>query len=310
MSTRTRGFTLVELLVVIAIIGVLVALLLPAVQMARESARRTQCSNNLKQISVGLYGFHDSYGHLPPGAIDTSTTSNARRKLNIPGSTIHAWGIFVYPYIEQKNLSDYYKWDKNWYDAENKSVRETYVATFICPSSPRPKRLDNSTTSGVAWTAAASDYGICNGTNVALFPLGLIDAGTNRKPQGVMRVNELQKFSDVTDGLSNTYWVAEAAGRPQSYRAKGMRNGTARAAGSSALDRDNEYIIHGFNAAGSANPGPCAMNCTNSDEMYSFHPGGVQVMFGDGSVRYLSNQVPMRIVAAWVTREGKEQVSE
>jgi prepilin-type N-terminal cleavage/methylation domain-containing protein/prepilin-type processing-associated H-X9-DG protein len=302
---RRRGFTLVELLVVIAIIGVLVALLLPAVQMARESARRSQCNNNLRQIELGLHSFHDSYGALPPAAI-TNTTGIAATKLNLRSGAIHGWAIFIYPYIEQKNLQDFYKWEKNWYDAENKSVREAIVPTFICPSTPKPKRLDNSS-SGVSWSAAASDYGVCNGSDAAnLDPLGLIAKGTKLKPNGAMRVNEMQKFSDVTDGLSNTFWIGEAAGRPQLYRSKSLRVGTSRAAGASMLDRDNEFIMHGFNSTGTANPGPCPMNCTNGDELYSFHPGGINVAMGDGSVRYLSQVMPLRLVAALISREGKD----
>lgn len=300
------GFTLVELLVVIAIIGVLVALLLPAVQAARESARRTQCSNNLRQISMGLHGFHDSYGFLPPGAV-TSSTSLAGRKLNIPNNRIHGWGVFVYPYIEQKNLADQYKWDQHWYDAGNKTVREAYVSTFLCPSTPVYRRLDSSSTSGVSWSAAASDYGVNNGVdNTGLNPRGLIDRGTNSNPQGVMRVNELQKFAEITDGLSNTMWICEDAGRPQLYRARSQRVGTTRTSGASMVDRDNEYILHGFTADGVTQTGPCHMNCSNNNEMYSFHPNGVMVTMGDGSVRFLASNMAFRVVAALITRQGKE----
>jgi prepilin-type N-terminal cleavage/methylation domain-containing protein/prepilin-type processing-associated H-X9-DG protein len=301
-----RAFTLVELLVVIAIIGVLVALLLPAVQMARESARRTQCGNNLKQIGIGLHSFHDTYGSLPPGAV-TSSTGVAGRKLNIAGNKIHAWVVFLYPYIEQKNLADAYKWEQNWYDAGNKTVREQYVGTMICPSTPIPKRLDSSSTSSVSWSAAASDYGVMNGVNnTGLNPLGLIERGTNLKPDGCMRVDGLQKFSDVTDGLSNTFWICEDAGRPAIYRAKAQRF-SGRFSGASAVDRDNEFILHGYNAAGTTNPGPCPMNCTNDNELYAFHPGGAQVSMGDGSVRFLASNMPLRIVAALITREGKDK---
>jgi prepilin-type N-terminal cleavage/methylation domain-containing protein/prepilin-type processing-associated H-X9-DG protein len=308
-GSRERGFTLVELLVVIAIIGVLVALLLPAVQMAREAARRTQCSNNLRQIQIGLHSFHDSYTFLPPGAI-SNNTGVAARKLNLLSGSLHGWAIFIYPYIEQKNLADLYKWDKHWYAAENKAVREQHVSTFICPSVPIRKRTDNAThSSGTAFSAAASDYGVCNGSDAAqLFPLGLIDKKTNLKPNGVMRVNELQKFSDITDGLTSTFWIAEAGGRPQLYRSKSLRVGTSRAAGASMIDRDNEFILHGFNTAGTSNPGPCPLNCTNADEIYSFHPGGVQVAMGDGSVRFLSSVTPLRIVAALISREARDAV--
>ena len=309
-NRRRAAFTLVELLVVIAIIGVLVALLLPAVQMARESARRTQCNNNLRQIQLGLHSFHDSYGALPPGAV-SNTTGVAATKLNLRSGALHGWAIFIYPYIEQKNLADFYKWDKHWYAAENKQVRESFVSAFICPSTPKPKRLDNSThaASGTAFSAAASDYGVCNGSDAAaLDPLGLLGKGTKLKPNGAMRVNEMQKFSDITDGLTNTFWIGEAAGRPQLYRSKSLRVGTSRAGGASMIDRDNEFIMHGSKADGTGGSGACPMNCTNGDELYSFHPGGINVAMGDGSIRYLAQNMPLKLVAALISREAKDSV--
>ena len=308
LSVARRGFTLVELLVVIAIIGVLVALLLPAVQSARESARRMQCSNNLKQIGLGLHNFHDTNNCLPAGAI-TSSVKPPGIKFSVPNNKLHGWAIFIYPYIEQKAAFDQYHFDVNWYDAANKLVREQYVTTFICPSSPIPRRLDNSSTSGVSWSAAAADYGVNNGVdNANLFKLGLLDTGTNMAPNGVMRVDEAHRFAEITDGLSNTMWICEDAGRPQLYRASHQRVGTSRASGASHIDRDNEYILHGFNAAGTSNPGPCHMNCTNDNEVYSFHPSGAMVLIGDGSIRFLSSNAQFKIVAAMITKQGGENV--
>lgn len=193
-SKNTRGFTLVELLVVIAIIGVLVALLLPAVQSARESARRMQCSNNMCQIGLGLHNFHDTNGCLA-GAI-TSSTKPPGVKFNIPNNKLHGWAIFIYPYIEQKPAYDQYKFDINWYDAANVPIREQFVATFICPSSPIPRRLDSATTSSVTWKSAASDYGVNNGVDGGpSFALGLVESGTNMAPQGVMKVDEAHRFA-------------------------------------------------------------------------------------------------------------------
>ena len=177
-----RGFTLVELLVVIAIIGVLVALLLPAVQSARESARRMQCSNTVKQIGLAMHNFHDVNLCLPPGGVATSTGPTvAHTKFSIPLNVIHGWGVFFYPYMEQKSLSDQYQWNQNWHHASNLQVQKTFVNGLICPSSPEPKRIDTKATTPVV----SMDYGIMNGLNspaTTLFPLGLIDGDRTWPP--------------------------------------------------------------------------------------------------------------------------------
>src|SRR5206468_6961899 len=131
-SRAGRGFTLVELLVVIAIIGVLVALLLPAVQSAREAARRMQCTNNMRQMGLALHNFHDTNLCLPPGGVATSTGPTiAHTKFSIPTNVIHSWGVFIYPYLEQKSLSDQYHWDQNWHHSSNLIVQQTYVSGLI-----------------------------------------------------------------------------------------------------------------------------------------------------------------------------------
>ena len=304
---RRSGFTLVELLVVIAIIGILVALLLPAVQVAREAGRRTQCSNNLKQLGLAMNTFHDSYKVMPPSAL--STGALARRKLNIPGSSLHGWGMFLYPYIEQKALYDQYKWDQHWYSAANKVPREQSVQGLLCPSTPNPGRTDNATTSGVAWVSAPSDYSINSAVEATnLKNLGLIDAGTSAKNGGPMGVDTAWQFADVVDGLSSTISYSEDSGRPVSYHNALRVSG--RITGASALDRDSDYNLHGIETKNFGSPGPCAMNCSNDNEFYSFHPRGMNVVMCDGSMRFLSQDMAFRVVAALVTRAGKENVSQ
>jgi prepilin-type N-terminal cleavage/methylation domain-containing protein/prepilin-type processing-associated H-X9-DG protein len=307
MHVCRRGFTLVELLVVIAIIGILVALLLPAVQVAREAARRTQCSNNLKQLGLALNTFHDTYRVMHPSALTTGTL--ARRKLNIPGTALHGWGMFVYPYIEQKALYDQYKWDQDWYSVGNKPVREQFVQALVCPTTPNSNRTDSATTSGVAWVSSAADYSINSAVEATnLKNLGLIDAGTSAKNGGPMGVDTAWQFADVTDGLSTTISYSEDSGRPGNYHNTLKVSG--RITGASALDRDNDYNLHGIETKNFTSPGPCAINCSNDNEFYSFHPRGMNVVMCDGSLRFLNQSMPFRIVAALVTRAGKENVNE
>lgn len=309
LSTRSRlysprrAFTLVELLVVIAIIGVLVALLLPAVQSAREAARRMQCSNNVKQIMLSMHHFHDAYLVLPPGAVRGGTALAPHQKFNIPVNIKHGWEPFILPFMEQKPLADKYRFDLDWTDAGNLPVVETHVKAFICPSTPDQKRYDTPRSS-------VSDYGILNGVNTGgLNPLGLIDPGTNAvSGHGVMKVNEMLRFSEITDGTSNTFWLDECAGRPKRYRrglklASGLQSGNA-----SAFSDANEHIIHGATVTGSPQTGPFSINYTNEDEMLSFHPAGAMAGFGDGSVRFLQESIDMKVAAAMVTRAGGENV--
>jgi len=244
---------------------------------------------------------------LPPAALDTGTL--ARRKLKLTGTTLHGWGMFMYPYIEQKALYDQYQWDQHWYSAANKVPREAFVQTMVCPTTPNYNRTDSSTTSSVAWTSSGADYSINSAVEATnLKNLGLIDAGTSAKNGGPMGVDTAWQFADVTDGLSTTIAFSEDSGRPANYHNTLRVSG--RTTGASTLDRENDYNLHGIETKNFGSPGPCALNCSNDNEFYSFHPRGINVVMCDGSLRFLNQSMPFRIVAALVTRAGKENVND
>ena len=303
-SHRT-GFTLIELLVVIAIIAILIALLVPAVQKVREAAARTQCQNNLRQIGIGLHNHHDSRKFFPPGAVTVANT-----KLGVPTSgLLHGWAIWILPYVEQDNLYKQYRRDLDWRDPVNAPVVRTPLSVFQCPSAPNPGRLHTFNQGGFTGiVASASDYAPNNGVDGGLATAGLIQ--TVPSYHGVMRVNLTATMADIIDGTSNTMLVAEIAGRPDRWNA-GKPTGT-KISGAGWADRDAEYITHGFNAAGTSDtpPGPCAINCTNANEIYAFHPGGANIVFGDASVRFVSASASIRTVAAMITRMGGEVIAE
>lgn len=312
VPTRPRrpAFTLVELLVVIAIIGVLVALLLPAVQSAREAARRMQCSNNLRQIGIALHNFEDTNKCFPPGGVSGTTLTEAHNRFLITANTNHSWVIFLLPFMEQKNVYDLYKFNVDFRAPANQQARETVIKTLICPSTPRATPVQSVTYAGYgAVKVALTDYGVNNSISAALGPTAgpnLIDAASEASPHGVMRVNEMQRFSDITDGTSNTFWIAENAGRPSLYRTGHKLVSGTTITGAGWTDRDNEYITHGFSTDGVTSAGPCAINCTNNNEIYGFHPSGGMVIFGDASVRMMMQGTDIRVVGAMLTRSAGE----
>jgi prepilin-type N-terminal cleavage/methylation domain-containing protein len=236
-KTRT-GFTLVELLVVIAIIGVLVGLLLPAVQQAREASRRSSCQNNLKQIGLAIHNFHDSKKRLPAGG-------------RPPESSTVRISLFaqLLPFVEQNALWDQYDPAVSWGHANNLPVVRQRVLTYECPSAPRHNfQLDHNPdgyTSGAAFTGivAVGDYAGSLGVHPGLTatvaaadldydqtttgtqePLVVSStgvtstAGTGNLTNGFLPKNSKLGFADITDGLSNTIAVLESGGRPFLYR--------------------------------------------------------------------------------------------
>lgn len=192
-QNRMRGFTLVELLVVIAIIGVLVALLLPAVQAAREAARRSQCGNNLRQISIGLHNYHTSHKTFPPGCIERrSPPSTTEKQIS--------WIVLLLPHIEQVALHDSFDMTKPFDAAENAPAASQVLNVVLCPTTAylASDRLLKKTDDGLG----AADYGGIYGAQW-IAPTG----------NGMMIFDQGISIAEVRDGTSNTIIVAEDTGR-------------------------------------------------------------------------------------------------
>lgn len=301
-SRGPRGFTLVELLVVIAIIGVLIALLLPAVQQAREAARRMQCSNNLKQIGLALHNYHDTFQSFPPSAV--------KEKLQDGSGNDQAlvWSGFLLPQIEQGVL-----WDQitgmgfalNWEDdGVNEQVLRTRLTAYECPSSPDVNEIWND---GEATDRRRGSYGtVVSGTvgyNIAERTANgenkhyLDDGGYNHaRHNGAFPMqNHTTSFRDIVDGTTNTFFIGER------YRNRvSMRNyiyvGTptgqdehARWAGSTGIQL-NSLDTGAVGFAGFHSP----------------HPGGAQFLLGDGATRFVSENIDRYIFACYGTRAGGE----
>lgn len=313
-SNRSRsGFTLVELLVVIAIIGILVALLLPAIQAARESARRTQCVNNLKQMGLAVLNYESARKYFPRGRWNLIPTDLGKH--NVPDrptskSNDASWTVVVLPYAEEQNIASQYDLKKEWFHTANRTAVSYALKIFVCPSVPEQARFDSTFTSDPK--PAAGDYGCTNGVGSAAwnshpelgtYPGNISGGEDNPQVIGVM-TKALQRspcrFKDIVDGTSKTILIAETAGRPDPYfdgrpgNASGLMVPVD--AGTGWADPDSGFMM---------NTQP-VINHSNNGEIYAFHPGGAQFCFADGSTRFIAGSLDTVVGIALVTRAGGE----
>lgn len=323
---RVSGFTLVELLVVIAIIGILIALLLPAVQAAREAARRTQCNNNLKQITLGVHNYIDKHAEtLPRGAEIRRGASCCCGSADYhPGHTIHT---VILPFIEQAPLYEQYNLNTPYY-LQSEAVIGQRIETYLCPSATLHEKQDvvvstahmpGTTTSFTApsplpkvfphnYPAAGSShgYGGCglhgSETHSGAFSARwgiLLESGAQDKPR--------MKLAGIYDGTSNTMAFSETAqGKP--------------CVGTSNLNRgrgwaDPYYSSSWFsvNPLSTPNSEGCSYlnggSCWSCSNVTSWHPGGANTSFLDGSVTFISETIDSATWYALGTIKGSEAVS-
>jgi prepilin-type N-terminal cleavage/methylation domain-containing protein/prepilin-type processing-associated H-X9-DG protein len=300
----SRGFTLVELLVVIAIIGILIALLLPAVQAARESARRTQCRNNLKQLGLALQKYHDVNKRLPPGGIHNLAAAGSGSASAGSSSWGPSWAVYILPMIEQHALHDQYDYAvPRTRDGINATVVAATVPTYVCPSE-MVGALPWVNTTPHARGNYACNAGPGSTWSVTEFPLmSLRGAFSPTFYWGAA-------FNEILDGLSNSIFLGEMI--------CGREAGDVRGAWGSPLG----VFISGTTGSSSTPPSiplgpngnalddtkrdrPPRCSAPNNDRdlrcitdtdrsahsLRSRHPGGVQVVMGDGSVFFITNSI-------------------
>lgn len=294
---RPRGFTLIELLVVIAIIAILVALLLPAVQQARESARRTQCRDHLRQLGLALHNYHDAHRTLPPGYTyrpDASTTP-------VNNGAGFGWGSMLLPYLDQAPLYAKLDFNQSLYSAANQGPREVHLPIFLCPT-------DSVSPGGyVEMGPVPERYAMCS--YVASFGPPDLDAVQEQR-EGLFSRNSRIRFSDVTDGLSNTLMCGERQNGP--FRHGGVHGNhfsyeTAWAG--SIRDWDEPDDDHGHMTLFQTGHTP---NHADSDDrdVSAPHIGYANFLLGDGAVRAISENVSLEVYSNLGTRAGAEVVGE
>src|SRR5262249_7536788 len=305
---RPAGFTLIELLVVIAIIAVLIGLLLPAVQKVREAANRMKCSSNLKNVGLALHQFHDTYSRSPPARINATPMNPVTLKC-CNYRTQHSWAPFILPFIEQQTLATRYNFSLNWNDPnpQQRSVTQTQLKILQCPSAKADR------TEG-AENFACADYAPITGAAPGLGNVGnLIDRVGDYG--GIMGGKEMCKFADIADGSSQTIMIVEVANRPELWRVGRLIQPDG-VDGAPWAAEGAPFVLRGARADSTRNTpqppswtGTCAVNCTNDNETYAFHSGGTNVIFGDGSVRFIRADISIRVYARLLTRAGGEVVS-
>ena len=304
--TVRRGFTLVELLVVIAIIGILVALLLPAVQAAREAARRVQCSNHMKQLGLAMLQYVENTGNYPPAKIKASGIE-------------HNWMPCILPFIEQQNLHDTYQWDVSWNHTNNQQAINTPLPFAQCPSSigDYSRAIDV----GSGRTGAVGEYSVTDTVKNKLIQVGIVPPTTTQSGyDGPLQQNLYLSPALTRDGTSNTLLIVEISGRPQHWTAEGQGPDRTRYScsnhnvvggivrGGAWADSTNKLPLDGISKDGAICPSACAFNCSNNNEAFSFHNGGMMVVFADGHVIFLNESIEIAIYAALISRDGGETI--
>lgn len=335
---RRRGFTLVELLVVIAIIGILVALLLPAVQAAREAARRLSCQNNEKQIALACLNFESTHRTLPPGSINANGTSESGM----------GWPVRILPYVEESSVNEEtvakYKTVDDLYSGSYDELNSLRLPSYRCPSNAemdtQREKFGNAERKPMSYAGVTGSYfartGVCPTTRTT--GVYCVAANTNNifganNFDGLLIQDWPVKLKQVTDGMTKTLLIGERwyqlrtwmigaywTGTSQAIAPDGPQPSTAFFASKNLSDRwpinhdplTAAYISHD-NAAGdypAILPSTPKVISVNDLPWGSHHSGGANFANGDGSVRFLNDDIDVALFLALGSRNGGETVSE
>lgn len=285
LRKRRTAYTLVELLVVIGIVALLLALLLPAVQAARATARKTQCANRMKQIGLAIHNYHSVFDQFPPSKWGIESRSDSRLKHHILS--------FILPYMEQEPLYEQLDFSKHWYDNEATRI---HLPIYHCPEAPRHSTYGNSEYFPGDYTVAEQMYRTA-GKIRPLFDDGIVTARSSLfgmlQPPTISIYNAATFSSTIVpwtvtaasilDGLSFTMMFFESAGRPHTYE-KGRILASSTYAVGGADWASNSFPFYIEESCGGSNMQ--LFNCTNKNELYSFHYGGANFLYGDATVRF------------------------
>ncbi len=292
VSRPRSGFTLIELLVVIAIIAILIALLLPAVQQAREAARRTQCKNNIMNVGLALHNYMMAHETLPSGCVNETGPIGA-----LPSGYHMGWATQILPFLEQPNAYRKIDFNQSVYSAANKPVRAYQLNVFLCPSDANTQVRQSVVDGEVTLVAIMNYKGVHHSA----------EAPIDVDQDGVLFLNSSIGYEDLADGSTNTLFVGESLGRLDN--ALGWMSGTRsslRNAGSGINQRDpSAPNPWSYSSEIKENEDPLAVGSFSSP-----HVGGAHFLLGDGSVRFLSENIRAQTFSHLANRHDGELLEE
>lgn len=306
---RLHGFTLVELLVVIAIIGVLIALLLPAVQAARAAARQTSCRNNMRQIGIALHNYHNAHQTLPSGWIGIDAIT---RRASVQGEPGWAWGALLLPYLEQQaSATSVVRYERPVMDDSHETARTWVLSVFKCPADVGEDVFDlhaedehdhehdededdHEEEHGeiLAQLAAANYVGSFGTTDI--HPCSHLPVGQSCNSNGIFYHNSTTRFRDIRDGLSQTFMVGER----WSEHGRSAWIGIV-PEGEETLSRIVGTTDHVPNHEGG-----------HFDDFGSYHSGGCHFVLADGSVHFIASTIELTVYQSLATRSDADVVGE
>jgi len=298
---QRRGFTLVELLVVIAIIGVLVALLLPAVQSARASARRIACVNNMRQIGLAIVNYEDVHKEFPPAYTTPNDFSGSYYITRYAGSDLpnggrssgatreHNMLAFILPFVEEAGVSQVYDFSIHWDSAANRAITDSNIDVFRCPESPTQSE------------PGLGDYSAC--TYFAESAQGTVRRRTTPRSRYWSLLQPIRtQRKHIADGFSKSMMYFEDAGRPQRWIGNQLESDTG-VTGARWADVAAFFWVH------DVCNGEQVFNCNNNNEIYSFHVSGCNFLYGDASVHYLTESMNVDVFISLFTRDEGDVVN-
>ncbi|MFO1065225.1 MAG: DUF1559 domain-containing protein [Pirellulales bacterium] len=285
-----QAFTLIELLVVIAIIGILVGLLLPAVQSAREAARRCACMNNMSQLGLAIHHYEFNMEHLPPGSIN----SDGPIRSEAIGQHV-SWMVEILPYIEQTSAFRAFDRKAGAYAEANLPVRRAKISTFLCPSSPdQYSQLDGATDKNAY---GVSSYAGCYND---------IEAPISEENNGLLFLNSRVRYREIFDGSSQTILIGECFTEERSLGWVSGTRATLRNTSGIATTSPRAQRMQQGAGGGIATPSEQPVSPLSVGGFGSYHTGGANFTFADGSVRFLSQNIEPEVLQALGNRaDGK-----